>query len=317
MKNQPHHTFVGIDIAKRHLDVANNDTNDVHRFAYHEEGLRSLKKYLRQRKPQRVVMEATGGLERRLLHDLIHAGFDVAIVNPRQIRDYARAFNKLAKTDAIDARMIASFAAVVQPKSQELPEKTEEKLQSLITRRRQAIANRVRESNRLERTHDSEVRAMIEDAVAFYTKQLEVLNAQIENIIASNEPLRHRAELLRSTPGIGPAAAAALVAELPELGRLNRQEIAKLVGVAPLNRDSGQMRGKRTIAGGRTTVRNALYMPTIVATRFNATIRMYYQRLLAQGKQRMVALVAAMRKLLVILNIMIRDDQPWRNPQNA
>lgn len=317
MNSHHHHIFVGIDVAKQSFDLAATHDKLVRHFTYDQHGLKQLIAELKPLAPTLIVMEATGGLERRLLHHLITHGFKVAVVNPRQVRDFARAFNQLAKTDAIDARMIAAFAQVVQPRPCELPEKLEQKLQSLATRRRQIIDGRMRETNRLERTHDAEVIAMIQQIIELYTQQLTRIEQQIRQIIEQSPTLQQRAAILTSTPGVGPATTSALIAELPELGRLNRQQIAKLVGVAPINRDSGQMRGRRTTTAGRTAVRNALYMATLVATRHNPMIRGFYQRLLANGKSKMVALVACMRKLLVTLNVMIRRQTQWKSTQHA
>jgi len=317
MNSQDHHTFVGIDVAMHSFDLATNQSRRVHHYDYDDHGLRELVKHLRRLEPRLVAMEATGGLERRLAHHLLHAGFTVAVVNPCQVRNYARAFNQLAKTDAIDARIIASFAQTVQPRPSHLPEKHEEKLQALVTRRRQIINSRVREANRLDRTYDTDVRRMIRQVISLFTRQLEKVDRQIAGIIEESPDLQERTSILRSAPGVGPVTTAALTANLPELGRLNRQQIAKLVGLAPINRDSGTMRGKRTTAGGRTSVRNALYMATLVATKHNPTIRAFYQRLLANGKSKMTALVACMRKLLTILNVMIREKQPWKTAPNA
>jgi len=317
LNSHHHHTFVGIDVAKLSFDVASNRTRDVRQFIYDQHGLEQLVEHLRTLSPHLIVMEATGGLERRLLHQLIIAGFSVSIVNPRQIRDFAKAFNQLAKTDAIDARIIASFAEVVQPRRCELPEEYEHTLQAMVTRRRQVIQARVREVNRLDRTHDDQMIMMIQQAIDLYTRQLKQLNEQIEQLIDQTPALQQRAAILRSAPGIGPATTGSLIAELPELGRLNRQQIAKLVGVAPINRDSGQMRGRRTTIAGRTSVRNALYMATLVATRRNPQIAAFYQRLLSNGKSKMVALVASMRKFLTILNLMIARQTPWITAKHA
>lgn len=318
MNSQDHHTFVGIDVSKQFLDVAaSHSSSHARRFRYDETGLEQLLKHLRQLGPQLIAMEATGGLERALLHALIRAGLTVAVVNPRQIRDFARAFNQLAKTDQIDARIIASFAQTVQPRACELPAEHEQKLQALVTRRRQIVRSRAQEVNRLDRTFDADMIAMIRQVIDLYSAQIKRINLQMEHLIDETQSLKERAAILRSAPGVGATTAGTLIAELPELGRLNRQEIAKLVGVAPINRDSGQMRGKRTTVAGRTSVRNALYMATLVATRHNPTIRTFYQRLVANGRPKMVALVAAMRKFLTILNVMIRQQSPWVNPIHA
>lgn len=317
MNSHSHSTVVGIDVAKHSFDLATNHAKEVRQFTYDQHGLEQLVKHLQPLSPALIVMEATGGLERRLLHHLITAGFKVSVVNPRQIRDFAKAFNQLAKTDAIDARIIARFAEVVQPRTCELPEEYQQKLQALVIRRRQVIDARVREANRLDRTADADMIAMIQQAIDLYTSQLAQLDEQIAQLIDHTPPLQQRAAILRSAPGIGPATTGSLIAELPELGRLNRQQIAKLVGVAPINRDSGQMRGKRTTTAGRTSVRNALYMATLVATRRNPTIRAFYLRLISNGKSKMVALVASMRKFLTILNLMIARHTPWITTHHA
>lgn len=307
-----HPIYVGIDVSKAKLDVAITG-NPQHRvYPYDDRGLRQLDKDLTAIRPQRVVMEATGGIERRAAWRLIQHGLPVAVVNPRQIRDYARAFNRLAKTDTIDAQTLAQFAQTVQPKTAEIPRENQRKLQVLVTRRRQVQRMITRENNRLGRIEDRQVRAMIRQAIRLYEKQLAKINEQIERLIAADDQMQQRAERIQSVPGLGPAVTAVLLAELPELGRLNRQQVAKLVGVAPINRDSGTMRGKRTTGGGRCTIRNPLFMAAMVAARFNPRIKAFYQRLLDNGKPKMVALVACMRKLLVTLNTMIKNNQTWQ-----
>jgi transposase len=317
MNSHPHLTVVGIDVAMHTLEVADTSSNKVRSYTHDEPGLQRLVNDLQALTPQQVVMEATGGLERRLAQTLHHAGFNVAVVNPRQIRDFARAFNQLAKTDAIDARVIARFGQVVGPRPMAAPNASALHLQALVARRRQIIHSRVAEANRLARTDDPIAREMIQAVLDLYDHQCAEVETRIVEIMQRDEAMKQRHELLRSTPGVGPATAGVLIAELPELGRLNRQQIAKLVGLAPINRDSGLMRGKRTTGGGRVTVRNALYMAALVGTRRNPVISAFYRRLLANGKSKMVALVACMRKLLLILNTMLRTHQPWRTPQPA
>lgn len=317
MNSQHHLTIVGIDVSLHSLEIADTSSSRVRSVPYDEPGLQRLIKELRILAPDQVVLEATGGIEQRLAHALYHAGFNVAVVNPRQIRDFARAFNQLAKTDAIDARIIARFGQVVQPRSMPAPDENALQLQALIARRRQIIHARVAEANRLARTDDAFVREMIQAVISLYDTQLEQVDARIAEIMQRDETMQQRQELLRSTPCIGPATAGVLIAELPELGRLNRQQIAKLVGLAPINRDSGLMRGKRTTGGGRVTVRNALYMAALVGTRRNPVLSAFYKRLIANGKCKMIALVACMRKLLLILNTMIRNNSPWKSPQPA
>jgi transposase len=314
--NSPHHlTVVGIDVALHTLEVADTTDNHVCSYTHDEPGWQRLINDLQALNPAQVVMEATGGLERCLAHALHHAGFNVAIVNPRQIRDFARAFNQLAKTDAIDARVIARFGQVVRPRSMPAPDENALQLQALVARRRQIIHARSAEANRLARTDDPIVRGMIQAVIDLYDAQLADVNGRIDEIIQRDEAMKQRQELLRSTPCIGPATAGVLIAELPELGRLNRQQIAKLVGLAPINRDSGLMRGKRTTGGGRVSVRNALYMAALVGTRRNSILAAFYRRLLHNGKSKMVALVACMRKLLLILNTIIRTNTPWKATQ--
>lgn len=258
-------------------------------------------------------MEATGRLERPLARHLHDAGFDVAVVNPRQIRDHARARGVLAKTDAIDARMIASFAHSVETRLWRLPSKEAEKLTALVTRRRQLIDLRIAETNRLERVEDDEVLDSIHQVLNGVIAQIKNIEKRIAHLLKSTPGIQDRAAILQSVPGIGPTTSAVLVAELPELGALNRQQIAKLVGVAPVNRDTGLFRGKRTIGGGRKHVRNALYMAALVAAHRNPVFKTLYQRLLALGKPKKAALIAVTRKLLTTINVMIRDNQPW-NP---
>lgn len=314
--NRLHPTFVGIDVSMAKLDVAITDDPRHRVYAYDDRGMRQLGKDLVPLNPQRVVMEATGGIERRAAWRLIQHGLPVAVVNPRQVRDYAKAFNRLAKTDQIDAQTLAHFAQTVQPKITEIPREKEQKLQALVTRRRQVQRMITQENNRLGRIEDRQMGTMIRQAIRLYEKQLDQINAQIEQIIAADPQMQQRAAMIQSVPGLGPAVTAVLLAELPELGRLNRQQVARLVGVAPINRDSGTMRGKRTTGGGRHTIRNPLFMAALVAARFNPKIKAFYQRLLANGKPKMVALVACMRKLLITLNTMIKNNQKWQ-AQNA
>lgn len=307
-----HPTFVGIDVSMARLDVAATEGHPRHRvYPYDDRGLRRLTQDLTTIQPQRIVLEATGGIERRAAVSLIRHGLPVAVVNPRQVRDYAKAFNRLAKTDKIDARVLADFARTVQPRTTEMPRENQQKLQALVTRRRQVQRMITQENNRLSRGEDRDVRTMIRRAVRLYEQQRDRVNRQIEQIIADDPQMQQRAAMIQSVPGFGPAVTGVLLAELPELGRLNRQQVAKLVGVAPIHRDSGTMRGRRTTGGGRHTIRDPLFMAARVAARFNPTIKAFYQRLLANGKAKMTALVACRRKLLVILNTMIKNNQTW------
>jgi transposase len=257
-------------------------------------------------------VEATGGLERALLRALVDAALPVIAVNPRQVRDFAKATGQLAKTDALDAAVLARFAAVIQPPERALPDPQTQELAAVLARRRQVLAMQRAEQNRLDRA-PARVRKRIEAHLRWLSTELARLDADLDDMIAQSPVWREREDLLQSVPGIGPVMSRTVLAELPELGLLNRKQVAALVGVAPFNRDSGRLRGHRTIWGGRAPVRTALYMATLVATRWNPVIRPFYQRLRAAGKPPKVALVAAaMRKLLTILNAMVHHGTPWR-----
>jgi len=311
-----HRTFVGIDVSIAKLDVAITDDHTHRVYTYDDRGMRRLANDLKSLNPQQVVIEATGGIERRVCHLLLTRGLPVAVVNPRQVRDFAKAFNRLAKTDKIDAGTLADFARVVQPRTASIPDKNRQKIQALVTRRRQVQRMITQENNRLGRVEDRQIRTMMRQAIRLYEKQLAKIDTQIQQRIAEDEQMQQHAAMIQSGPGVGPATTGLLLAQLPELGKLNRGQITKLVGVAPVNRDSGTMRGRRTTGGGRSSVRNGLYMAALVATRHNPKIKAFYQRLLANGKAKMTALVACIRKLLVILNTMIRNNQTW-TCQNA
>ena len=236
----------------------------------------------------------------------------MSVVNPRQVRDFARAHGELAKTDALDAAMICRFAAAFNPEPDEAPTPAQERLRALRARRQQVVHSLTQEKNRLATAPDAEARQSIEEAIDFYNEQLSELDRRIAELTATDPTFRQRLALLVSVPGVGTVTAAGLLAELPELGAMNRGEAAKLVGLAPINRDSGALRGKRMIGGGRTQVRRSLYMATIVATRHNKIIRRHYRQLLDRGKSKMTALVACMRKLLLILNAIIKNNSPWK-----
>jgi transposase len=305
--------YVGIDVAGRKLDVATSVSTKVTTFTNDLEGFSKLLDLLAPLKPALIVLEATGGLERALWQWLDEHALPVALINPRQARDFAKAHNRLAKTDAIDARTLAEFASVIQPRITAFPGQIALKLQSLVARRRQIIDMLTQEKNRLSRQADDACRDMIQQAIEFYNQQLVAVGKQITSLIEQDQAMSQQRKLLQSVPGIGPAVSAALITRLPELGKLNRQQIAKLVGVAPINRDSGLMRGRRTTGGGRATVRQPLYMAALVATSRNDRIRTFYQHLIAQGKSKMTALIACMRKLLIILNSMLKNQQSWEN----
>lgn len=301
-------TCAGIDVSKAHLDVALRRGEDVQieRFANDSEGIRALTDHLGEAVPERIVLEATGGYERSVAAALAAAGLPVAVVNPRQTRDFARATGRLAKTDEIDAGVLALFGARIRPEVRSLPVEEQQVFSALVARRRQLLKMRQAEENRLHTATSEAVRSDIQEHVRFLSDRLEETERALEEAVEESPLWKENERLLCSVPGVGQTTARTLLAELPELGEANRQEIAKLVGVAPLNCDSGQRRGRRTTWGGRASVRSALYMAALVATQHNRKIRDFYHRLLDRGKAKKVALVACMRKLLLILNAMVK-----------
>ena len=310
-------TWVGVDVSKGSWDVAIHDRQRVERYASDADGCRQLLAAIAALPAVQVCVEATGGYERALVAALRERAVVVSIVNPRQIRDFARAAGQLAKTDAIDARVIARYGAVMRPAASETLGENQEKLRALRTRRQQVSEALVQEKNRLSTPIDLDARQSIEEAVEFYRRQLQSLDEQLAQLMHADPEFRQKLDLLVSVPGVGPTTAAALTAELPELGRLNRRQAARLAGLAPINRDSGTLRGKRMIGGGRATVRKGLYMATLVAAKHNPVIRAFYQSLLHKGKAKMVALTACMRKLLLILNAIVKTNQPWKSAENT
>lgn len=303
--------FVGIDVSKAQLEVALRPSTDRWTVPHDDAGIPALVARLRAVSPTLIVLEATGGLEVALTGALVAAGLPVVVINPRQARDFAKATGQLAKTDAIDAAMLAQFAEVIRPPVRPLPDAQTQALAALIARRRQLIEMRTAESNRLG-SAAKRVRPGIVAHLRWLDTQVARVDKALTQAIRQSPIWRARDELLQSTPGVGPVVTTTLLAELPELGTLNRQQIAALVGVAPLNRDTGLMRGKRTVWGGRASVRAALYMSALVAVRHNPVIHAFYHRLRAAGKAPKVALTACMRKLLTILNAMVKHQTPWR-----
>lgn len=307
----------GIDVAKARLDYHLLAEGRSGGEAHDPAGIERLIDLLRQAETTFVCLEATGGYERPLVAALHRAGLAVAVVNPRLPRDFARAQNALAKTDRLDARNLARFAERMRPEPTEPESAAARELRGLVARRDQLNDLVGQERNRLEHAAD-ELRESHEQTLDFLRRQLQTIDDRIARKVAENASFRETTQRLESVPGLGPKTAAALVAELPELGRINRRQIARLVGVAPLNRDSGTLRGKRMTGGGRASLRRKLYMPTLVAVRHNPRIRDFYQRLLRHGKPKMVALVACMRKLLTLLNTLARNQTFWNStPQNA
>jgi transposase len=303
--------FVGLDIAKDHIDVSVRPTEDGWQADQTEDGIGALIARVVALTPALVVVESTGGYETAVVTALAVAHVPVAVVNPRQVRDFAKAIGRLAKTDAIDAAVLALFAERVRPEVRPLPDEAHQELVALVTRRRQLLDMLTAERNRLATARRS-VRASVQQHVRWLERRIHDADADLTTTIQQSPLWRATDDLLRSVPGIGPITSGLLIALLPELGALSRREIASLVGVAPLNRDSGQHRGRRVVWGGRASVRAPLYMATLVATRYNPVIRAFYQRLRAGGKPPLVALVAAMRKLLTILNAMLKHQQSWQ-----
>jgi transposase len=302
--------FIGIDVSKARLDVAMRPSAEKLSVSNDEAGIEALVKRLSELKPALIVLEATGGLERSVSGTLGSAQLPVVVVNPRQVRDFAKALGQLAKTDRIDAEVLARFAEVMRPPLRPLPDEVSLELRALIARRRQLIEMMVAEKNRL-RAASKAVRKRIEAHIRWLETELDRADKDLDHSIRQSPIWQEHEDLLRSVPGIGPVVSRTLLAELPELGKLNRKQIAALVGVAPLNRDSGTFRGRRGIWGGRATVRAVLYMAALVASRRNSMIRDFYKRLRLKGKAPKVTLVACMHKLLTILNAMIKHKTRW------
>jgi transposase len=306
-----HARIVGVDVSKASLDLADTTSRAPWRIANTGDAIGQLIIDLQADPPALVVLEATGGYETALVIALQAASLPVALVNPRQIRDFARATGQLAKTDALDARVITQFGLAVRPAPLPPIEAGQEAFAGLVARRRQIVDMLVAEKNRLEHA-DAAVRSWIDQHLVQLKTQLAQVDAAIALAIQASTEMRARQAILTSVKGVGVLTAAVLLAELPELGAIGHKQLAALVGVAPLNHDSGTLRGQRHIAGGRASVRCALYMATLVAVRHNPTLKTFYRRLRDTGKRPKVALVAAMRKLLSILNALVRDNRPWQ-----
>lgn len=306
--------FVGIDVAKAELVVSVRPSAERFTVTNDERGVRTMVERLRPIAPHLVVLEATGGYELLAVAALAAATLPVVVVNPRQVRDFAKATGQLAKTDHIDADMLARFADVVRPEVRPIADADAHELDALLTRRRQLLEMLQAERNRVGQvfgTGKPLVRRSLKTHIAFLERALRATDTELGEMVKQSPVWRERDDLLRSVPGVGPVLSRTLLADLPELGRLSRRAIAKLVGVAPLSRDSGTMRGRRFVQGGRATVRGVLYMAALVASKRNPIIRAFYQRLLAAGKPKKLALVACMRKLLTMLNTMVRTHTSW------
>ena len=307
---------IGIDVAKATLDLQVLPANQAHHLANTPAGHRQLLKLLPDPAHGLIVLEATGGYEREVVATLIDAGYRVAVINPKRARDFAKALGLVAKTDRIDARVLALFAEKVQPAPLEKTPEKQTEIHELVARRRQLIDLRTQETNRWHITKAKLARKSIQAVINTLERQIHDIEGAIETLVESDDDWRNKTQLIESVPGLGSVTANTLVADVPEIGKLNRQQISALVGLAPYNRDSGAMKGKRAIAGGRKSVRSVLYMAALAARRCNPVIKAFADRLAQHGKPFKVILTACMRKLLVILNSMVKSGRPW-NPQLA
>ena len=304
--------FVGIDVAKAEFEIKETGSRKTYSERHTQTGIRRTVRRMTAIQPTLVVMEATGGLEKSLARALAAAGIRVAVINPRQMRDFARSMGRLAKTDSIDAEIIALYAERIRPEPREFPDVETDMLDALLTRRKQLIEMTTAEKNRLQQANSTAIQRSIRAIIRSFARETENLTRSIDSLLASCPEMEAKAKLLQSVSGVGPVLAQTLIAAVPELGKVNKRQIAALVGVAPINRDSGTMRGSRTIWGGRSQVRAILFMSTLTAIRRNPPIRAFSKRLSASGKKKMVALVASRRKLLVMLNAILKHGTAWR-----
>lgn len=303
--------YIGIDVSKTILDVYILPYQKYMQFKNNAKDIQKLVKKLASFTRASIVMEATGGYEKLVAQSLHDANFHISITNPRSIRDFAKALGKLAKTDRIDAEVIALYAEKMQPKATMMYNENQQKLAELNARRRQIVEMIAMEKNRLDKARP-ELKKSIQRIIKALEKELEVINAALAESIQHDETFAHKSTLLNSIKGVGTVVATGVLADLPELGTLKARQITALAGLAPYNRDSGTLRGKRTIWGGRASVRNALYMAALVAMRHNPQIKSFYERLCNKGKEKKVAIIACMHKLLIIMNAMIKHNEPWR-----
>jgi len=308
-------SFIGIDVAKQQLDVAAHESDYEFRCPNKVSAFGALIAELISLRPALIVIEATGGLEQSVVSALHAAGLPVVVVNPRQVRDFAKALGQLAKTDRLDARVLAHFAAAIKPPLRPIKSKEEQELDSLTGRRAQLIEMLTDEKNRRASAASDTVRDKIKEHIDWLEEGIAELDQQLKALLQNSTEWQAKDKILQSVPGIGPVTSFSVIADLPELGTLNRQKISKLVGVAPLNCDSGQHRGTRHIYGGRAQVRRALYMATLTALRWNPVIKEFYERLCANQKPFKVAITACMHKLLNIINVMVRDSTTWKSKE--
>jgi transposase len=314
MTGQTSAKYVGIDVSKGQLDVSSGANDEVWEVPNDEKGIVKLVDRLEALEPVLIVVESTGGLENGVLVGLAKAGLRVALVNPGRVREFARSLGLLAKTDKIDARLLARFAEAIQPSETRLPTEQEQYLADLVGRRRQLMEMLIAEQNRLNSAMPR-MKGEVEEHIRWLQDRLARIDQQIEENVGQSQPWKDKSKRMRSVPGVGPVTANTLLGELPELGGLDRKKIAALVGVAPFNNDSGYRRGKRRVKGGRSSVRNVLYMAALSASKHNPVLRAFYQQMIQRGKEKKVALVACMRKLLTFLNAIIRDSATW-NPSS-
>lgn len=311
MTGQSSAQYVGIDVSKGRLDVAIGEQGECWDVGNDEKGILKLVERLKAFEPALIVLESTGGLEMGALASLYSGGLSVALVNPGRVREFAKSLGLLAKTDKLDARLLARFAEAVKPGATRLPDEQERHLAGLVGRRRQLLEILVAEQNRLGSAPLS-LKGNVEEHIRWLRDALAKLDQDIQEYIRQSELWKDKSELMCSVPGVGPVTASTLLGELPELGQLDRKKIAALVGVAPFNDDSGHRRGKRRVKGGRSSVRNVLYMAALSASKHNPILRAFYQQMIKRGKEKKVALTACMRKLLTFLNAIIRDSVPWK-----
>jgi transposase len=315
MTKKKSRSFIGIDVAKQQLEVAAHESDYQFRCPNKASAFGELIAELISLRPALIVLEATGGLEIRVVSALHAAGLPVVVVNPRQVRDFAKALGQLAKTDRLDARVLAHFAAAIKPPLRPIKSKEEQELDSLTGRRAQLIEMLTDEKNRRASAASDTVRDKIKEHIDWLEEGIAELDKQLKALLQNSTEWQAKDKILQSVPGIGPVTSFSVIADLPELGTLNRQKISKLVGVAPLNCDSGQQRGTRHIYGGRAQVRRALYMATLTALRWNPVIKEFYERLCANQKPFKVAITACMHKLLNIINVMVRDSTTWKSKE--
>jgi transposase len=304
-------SYIGIDVSKAFLDVFISPAGKSMRFTNDRKGMPKLISELKLSPPVLVVLEATGGYEKPAGKALSEAGFSTAIVNPRQVRDFAKALGKLAKTDRVDAKILALFAEKVEPQVHIKWDEDQEKLTEYHARRRQLVGLITMEKNRLEQAASKGIKKSIQHILKTLEKELAAIQAVQEEMIQNNPQYAQKNDLLKSIKGVGQTVAAGILADLPELGKVSSKKISALAGLAPYNRDSGLLRGQRAIWGGRACVRHTLYMSALVAVRFNPQVKVFYERLCAAGKPKKVALIACMRKLLIVMNAVIKNNTPW------